>query len=86
MLVSQFTMVEIRQAIKDLGMNKAPGLDGYTVEFLLKFWDHFKEDFMKLSPEFYENGKLNACIKENFICLIPKKEDAVSVKDFSPLA
>ena len=32
--------------------------------------------------EFHRNGKLNACIQENFICLIQKKEDAIHVRDF----
>lgn len=36
--------------------------------------------------EFHINGKLNACIKENFICLIPKKEESQQVKDFRPIS
>lgn len=36
--------------------------------------------------EFYRNGHLNACLKENFICLLPKKELASKVKDFRPIS
>lgn len=36
--------------------------------------------------EFYENGKLNSCVRENYICLIQKKEDAILVKDFVPIS
>ena len=36
--------------------------------------------------EFHLNGKLNACIKENFVCLIPKKEDSIHVKDYRPIS
>lgn len=42
--------------------------------------------FQKLFEEFHLNGKLNACIKENFICLIPKKVDSSKVKDFRPIS
>ncbi|TYK02022.1 uncharacterized protein E5676_scaffold680G00040 [Cucumis melo var. makuwa] len=34
----------------------------------------------------HRNGKLNACIQENFICLIRKKEDAIHVRDLRPIS
>ena len=79
-------MSEIKYALQLLGKNKAPGPDGYIAEFLISFWDHFKDNCLTLFNEFYENGRLNACVKENFICLIKKKEDAIRVKDFSPIS
>lgn len=45
-----------------------------------------RSDFQALSDEFYKNGRLNACIKENFICLVQKKEAASFVKDFQPIS
>ena len=47
--------------------NKAPVPDGFIAEFLLKFWDYFKGNFEKLFEDFFTNGKLNSCIKENFM-------------------
>lgn len=38
-LIVPFPELEIMEAIKMLGKNKAPDLDGFTAEFLLKFWD-----------------------------------------------
>lgn len=72
-LISSFTLEEIKRAVGFIGKNEAPGPDGYTVEFFLKNWDIFKSDFQKLVEEFFKKGKLNACLKENFICLIHKK-------------
>lgn len=40
---------------------------------------------MKSIEEFYENGRLNSCVRENFIYLIQKKEDVVYVKDFKSI-
>ena len=48
----------------------------------MKHWPVLKEGLMRLFEEFHRNGKLNACIQENFICLIQKKEDAIHVRDF----
>jgi len=35
--------------------------------------------------DFHINGRLNACIQENFICLVQKKDNATLVKDFRPI-
>ena len=86
-LTSRFSLPEIKSSVLQLlGKNKAPGPDGYTIEFLISFWDHFKDNYLALFNEFYENGRFNACVKENFICLFKKKEDAVRVKDFRPIS
>lgn len=68
MLVSRFTLVEIRNGLKSLGKNKAPGPDGFTMEFFLKFLDKFGDNFTSFFEEFYDNGY--SCVKENFICSI----------------
>lgn len=41
---------------------------------------------MRLFEEFYKKDHINACLKENFICLIPKKEMVEQVKDFRPVS
>ena len=45
-----------------------------------------KANFLSLFEELYKYGRLNACIQENFICLIQKKEVAVAVKDYRPIS
>ena len=74
------------KALKALGSNKAPGPDGFTAEFLLKHWSIFKDTFKSLMDDFHKNGRLNACIQKNFICLVQKKENATLVKDFRPIS
>lgn len=68
------------RAIKNLGKCKAPGPDGFAAEFLLK------SNFFTLFKKFYKNGRLNACVLENFICLIQRKKNAVLIKDFTPIS
>ena len=36
-LTTKFSLLEIRTALKSMGRNKAPGLDGFSVEFFIKF-------------------------------------------------
>ena len=38
-LLKNVTNDEIFKAIKDMNLNKAPGIDGIPIEFYLKFWD-----------------------------------------------
>lgn len=57
----------------------------FTTEFLVKNWPNLKESFKRLFDDF-RNGKLNACIQENFICLIQKKEDVIHVRDLRPIS
>ena len=77
---------EILLAVKTLGRNKALGPDDFTVEFLIKHWPIFKDTFEALLKNFHNNGRLNACIKENFICLVQKKELALEMKDFRSIS
>lgn len=44
----------------------------------IECWPKFKDIFQKMFDEFNTNGRLNVCIKENFICLIPMKTPYMS--------
>ncbi|GKA06302.1 retrovirus-related pol polyprotein from transposon TNT 1-94 [Tanacetum coccineum] len=39
MLEAEVTNVEINKAVSDFGSDKSPGPDGYTFEFIRKFWE-----------------------------------------------
>ena len=57
-----------------------------SVKFLITQWSIFKDIFKSLMSDFHRNGRLNACIQENFICLVQKKENVTLVKDFRPIS
>lgn len=86
-LVTKFCLPDIKRAVQELEKkkNKALGPVGFTLGFILKFWDQLKENFLKLFEEFYSNGKLNSCTKENFICFV-QKEYAALIKDLRPIS
>ncbi|KAA0033028.1 putative reverse transcriptase [Cucumis melo var. makuwa] len=55
------------KALKAIGKNKASGPDGFTAEIFLKHWHLVKESFTALFEDFYENGRLNACVQQYFV-------------------
>ena len=59
-LTSEFSVEEIKSALKLLGRSKAPGPDGFTAEFLIKFWDELKSYFHSRFKKFYASRKLDA--------------------------
>jgi hypothetical protein len=47
-LTADFTKKEVLQAISQMKPNKAPGPDGFFVEFYQKFWNILKSDLMAM--------------------------------------
>lgn len=74
MLIAPFSEQEVIEAINNCDSGKSPGPDGFNFRFLKEFWPAFKEDFLNLMHEFYENGKLVRGLNSSFIVLIPSLE------------
>lgn len=58
-LLAPFSMDEVRKAACSLGKDKVPGSDEFIV-----FGTCLKLIFRSYFEEIYDNGTLNACIKE----------------------
>ena len=72
-LASPFSEEDVFEAISQMERNKAPGPDGFPVEFYQKFWEVIKFDMMELFRQL-QNGQL-PLYRLNFgiITLLPKK-------------
>jgi hypothetical protein len=85
-LENPFEEKEVREVIKGMDRDKAPGPDGFSMAFFQDCWEVIKEDFMVVFEEFYTRGKFVKCINSTFISLIPKIQGAKEVKDFRPIS
>ncbi|GKV42785.1 hypothetical protein SLEP1_g50152 [Rubroshorea leprosula] len=81
-----FSVEEIEEGLRSCDGSKAPGPDGYNFNFLKFAWHCIKEDFINFFSEFHRNGKLVRGLNSSFITLIPKKVNAVELKDYRPIS
>ena len=79
-LVAPFSEEEVKMTIFDMEYNKAPGPDGFPIEFYQFFWDVVKQDLMSLFYEFYM-GRLHIhSLNFGVITLLPKITDATRIQ------
>ena len=72
-LEREFSKEEVTQVLIEMEGDKAPGPDGFTMAFFHKCWWVVEDDVMAVFKQ-----SLNA----SFLSLIPKKTNAVNIKDF----
>jgi exonuclease III len=81
-----FDREEVIQVLQNLEGDKAPGPDGFTMAFFQKCWRIVEVDVMAFFGEVYEYGKFERSLNATFISLIPKKINAVNIRDFRPIS
>ena len=65
--------------------DKAPGLDGFTIAFFHICWSVVEKDVMDFFTHFHRHSRFERSMNASFITLIPKKCNAVNIKDFCPI-
>jgi hypothetical protein len=79
-----FNMEEINTVLKEIPPDKSRGPDGFNGLFMKKSWDIIKNDFIKLTNDFY-SGNINlASINIAFITLIPKVNNPETMNELRP--
>ena len=81
-----FSEGEVFVALSDLGKNKAPGLDGFTMAFWMFCWDVVKIEIIGFFREFHERGRFVKSLNATFLVLVLKKGGAEDLKDFRPIS
>lgn len=85
MLSAPPTVKEVEDVLFSLPANKAPGVDGVSVEALRKTWPVMKAFYLAMVQKFWEEGILAESITEGMIRLIPKSVNKTELKDWRPL-
>ena len=57
--------------------NKAPGPDGFPVEFYQVFWEVIKDDLLVLFADFHNEDLNLFSLNFGIITLIPKVQEAI---------
>ena len=66
--------------------DKAPGPDGFTMAFFHNCWSVVEKDVMDFFDYFHRHSVFKRSINALFLTLIPKKCNAVNIKDFCPIS
>ena len=74
-------MEEVFEAVSDLNGDKNPSPDNSPIALWQFNKDFVKEEVMGFFNEFYEQRRFIIGINSTFLVLIPKKGDAVDIKD-----
>jgi hypothetical protein len=86
MLCSIPSKSEIHDSLASLGLSKAPGPDGFTALFYMKYWDCVKDIVLQAIWNFFKHDQLLKEQNHTFIALIPKKIGASSVHHYRPIS
>ncbi|KAJ9567589.1 hypothetical protein OSB04_003555 [Centaurea solstitialis] len=84
-LETPFGDQEVKKVVWSCGHNKAPGPDGFTFEFIRKYWEVVGGDFIEAVKFFESNMLINPGSNSSFITLVPKVRDPLSLADFRPI-
>ncbi|KAL4271167.1 hypothetical protein GQ457_13G010790 [Hibiscus cannabinus] len=85
-LESSFSESEIWEVINNFDGNRAPGPDGFNLNFFKRYWSQLKNDILKFFSDFYHHRNWVANINHSFLVLIPKKPNPDSLDDFRPIS
>ncbi|KAG7533326.1 hypothetical protein ISN45_Aa08g009650 [Arabidopsis thaliana x Arabidopsis arenosa] len=85
-LVQPIQLEEIKRTLFSMPLNKAPGPDGYTVEFFKAAWPVIGQDFVVAVQSFFLYGFMPKGINGTILTLVPKVTNPETMKDFRPIA
>ncbi|KAL9660516.1 hypothetical protein QQ045_025331 [Rhodiola kirilowii] len=85
-LLAPFSETEVKRALFQMHLTKAPGLDGLSALFYQSNWEIVGRDVIKEVLKCLNEGILNHAINETLIVLIPKVDRVERVEDLRPIS
>lgn len=76
----------VSEVIKDMQNGKAPGLDGFNVDFFKACWNVVKQDILNVVEDSRRNRTILKALNTSFISLIPKQDSALTPNKFRLIA
>jgi hypothetical protein len=81
-----FSQEEIENIILELPSDKAPGPNGFNNLFFKRARHIIREDFFKLSTNFFNHDVDLKSVNHSYITLVPKIDNLEKVSDFRPIS
>ena len=85
-LEREFEKEEIIEALMEAECDKALGPDGFTMAFFQKCWSVLEGDVMAFFKDFHNQCVFEKSLSATFLCVIPKKSNAVNIRYFRPIS
>ena len=85
-LLRPIMLEELEKVVFGMKKGKAPGPDGFPIEFFQEFWEIIKFDLLEVVQESYQNKQMLKSLNATFLALIPKVDGANSLDQFRPIA
>ena len=76
----------MESALKSFKKEKAPGPDGFPVEFFLAFFDLLGEELVELVEDARISGRVLPSLNSTFITLVPKSDKPTTFTNFCPIS
>jgi hypothetical protein len=86
LLCKEFTALEIKEALDNIGDLKAPGIDGMPSIFYKESWDIVGEKVTTEVLEVLNGGPMPEGWNDTCVVLIPKIKNPESMKDLRPIS
>eukprot|EP00253_Pinus_taeda_P016062 PITA_16062 len=80
------SLEEVEEAVKDMPNDKAPGADGFTINFYKAYWDIVIREVWEVVEDSRRSASILKALNSTFLALIPKEEEATTPAKFCPIA
>ena len=77
---------EVTDVVSGFNGDKAPSSDGFSMGFFQCCWDILRPEVMAILNYFHGLCSFEKSLNATFVSLIPKKMDALEVRDFRPIS
>ena len=81
-----FDEEEVFGGINSFNGDKVPSPNGYSMAFFQSYWSILKKEVMEVFQNFHTQALFEKSLNASFLALIPKKVDAMEIKDFRPIS
>eukprot|EP00253_Pinus_taeda_P019748 PITA_19748 len=85
-LCREISLEEVEEAIRSMPNDKAPGPDGFTINFYKVCWSIVKQEVWEVVEDSRRSGTFLKSLNSTFLALIPKVEEAKTPDQFRPIA